>query len=256
MALVKMNGVSKVYQPGTSGETTALFDINLAIDDGEFVAVVGPSGSGKSTLMHLIGGLDTPTAGSYFFDGNELAQLNDEELCDIRRRIGFVFQDFRLVKRLTLQQNVELPMVLEGIPADERHERATEMLDQVGLHGRADSHPNDLSGGQQQRVAIARALTMKPRLLIADEPTGNLDTETGRRIMELFFELHRTGFTIILVTHDPNVGNTARRSITVQDGLIVGDAKSTTPHPRKWAQRPLRVSSASVFEKQNTAFIV
>ncbi len=255
MSLVKLNRVSKVYQPGTPGETTALFDVSFTINEGEFVAVVGPSGSGKSTLMHIIGGLDNPTSGAYLFDGQELDGLDDNHLCAIRRRIGFIFQDFRLVKRLTLQQNVELPMVLEGIPAEERHDRATRMLQQVGLYGRADHYPNELSGGQQQRVAIARALTMKPRLLIADEPTGNLDTETGRRIMDLFFELHRTGFTIILVTHDPNVGSFARRAITVQDGLIINDQKALTPLPRKWAQRPLRVQDLVIPDERVQAFI-
>ncbi len=240
MSLVKLNRVSKVYQPGTPAETTALFDVSFTINEGEFIAVVGPSGSGKSTLMHIIGALDNPTGGSYFFDGQEMDRLDDSRLCAIRRRIGFVFQDFRLVKRLTLQQNVELPMVLDGTPARERRERACSMLRQVGLYARADHYPNELSGGQQQRVAIARALTMKPRLLIADEPTGNLDTETGRRIMELFFELHRTGLTILLVTHDATVGNFARRTITVQDGVITNDQRAVTPLPRKWAQRPLR----------------
>ncbi len=255
MALVKLNRVSKVYQPGTPGETSALFDVSFTIEEGEFVAVVGPSGSGKSSLMHIIGGLDKPTSGSYFIDGQELAELDDDKLCAIRRRIGFIFQDFRLVKRLTLQQNVELPMLLEGLPPKHREERAIEMLDKVGLYGRADHYPNELSGGQQQRVAIARALTMRPRLLIADEPTGNLDTETGRRIMDLFFELHRTGITIILVTHDPNVGCFARRSITVQDGIIINNEKNSTPLPRKWAQRPLRAMNMDIDFERARAFI-
>lgn len=255
MPIVQLNRVSKVYQQGTPGETTALFDVSFTIHEGEFVAVVGPSGSGKSTLMHIIGGLDKPTGGKYFFDGQELGDLDDAHLCAMRRKIGFIFQDFRLIKRLTVQQNVELPMMLDGIGPLERRERALVRLQQVGLGGRADHHPNELSGGQQQRVAIARALTMQPRLLIADEPTGNLDTDTGQRIMDLFFELHRSGFTIILVTHDPRVGSFARRAITVQDGLIINDERSLSPLPRKWAQRPLRAQELIIPGEKVQAFI-
>jgi putative ABC transport system ATP-binding protein len=201
-----------------------LRNIHLKIEAGEYVSVMGPSGSGKSTLLNILGCLDRPTAGSYRLAGEETARLDEGELSQLRRyRIGFVFQFFHLVPRLTAAANVELPMVFAGVPAEERAARARQVLDVVGLTPRAGHRPDQLSGGEQQRVAIARAVVMEPALLLADEPTGNLDSVSGREIVGLIEEMNRRGLTLIVVTHDPLIGARARRQIHLSDGLVVAD---------------------------------
>ncbi|WP_328597317.1 ABC transporter ATP-binding protein [Heliobacterium mobile] len=205
-------------------EVHALRDVNLQIGENEFIAIVGPSGSGKSTMMNILGCLDSPTRGSYSLAGEEVSQLRDDQLADVRnRRIGFIFQSFNLLPRLTALQNVELPMVYAGVPAAERRRWAERALEQVGLKQRAHHRPNEMSGGQRQRVAIARAMVNNPAIMLADEPTGNLDTKTGEEIMALFHRLHREGKTIILVTHESEIAQQARRIVTFRDGKIVDD---------------------------------
>ena len=208
-------------------EVPALAGVSLAIGRGEYVAVIGPSGSGKSTLMNILGGLDRPTSGLYSFEGEEVGQFSDDELADFRRRrIGFVFQSFQLLPRLTALQNVELPMVYAGLGARERRARASELLERVGLGTRMTHRPTQLSGGQQQRVAIARSLANKPDLLLADEPTGALDTHTGEEVLKLFHELNADGLTLAIVTHDPDVANEAHRRVAFRDGHIVSDERN------------------------------
>ena len=202
----------------------ALEGADLSIPDGDYVAIMGPSGSGKSTLLHLLGCLDRPTAGSYRLDGREVGALGEEELAEVRgRRIGFVFQFFHLVPRLTAAANVELPMLLAGVRPAERRERVKAALAAVGLSDRADHRPDQLSGGQRQRVAIARATVMKPAIVLADEPTGNLDRASGQEIIELLERMNREGLTLIVVTHDPEVGHRARRIVRLVDGRIASD---------------------------------
>jgi putative ABC transport system ATP-binding protein len=197
----------------------------LSIGHNEYIAVMGPSGSGKSTLMNMLGCLDTPTAGLYLFNGENVSDMNDDELADIRNReIGFVFQTFNLLPRASSLQNVELPLVYAGLNKHDRHERAQEALTSVGLGDRVDHRPNELSGGQRQRVAIARALVTRPSIILADEPTGNLDSKTGQDIMVLFDALWRDGNTVILVTHEEEIARHARRIIRLRDGLIESDA--------------------------------
>lgn len=202
----------------------ALRDINLTIGAGEYVSIMGPSGSGKSSLLNLIGLLDRPSSGVYKLDGLDVTMLDDEEQARVRReKIGFVFQFFHLVPRLTAAMNIELPLILGGVPVEERKERVTKLLESYGLTDRAEHRPEQLSGGQRQRVAIARATIMRPTVLLADEPTGNLDTATGKEVIRLLEELTEQGVTLIMVTHDRDNGNRARRQITMVDGQIVGD---------------------------------
>jgi putative ABC transport system ATP-binding protein len=218
--LIYMHELTRVYDLGPQ-QIFALNGVNLTIEQGEYVAIMGPSGSGKSTLMNIIGCLDTPTSGSYVLDGVPVETLNDDELAAIRnKKIGFVFQTFNLLARTTALQNVELPLVYAKIPRAERRRLAEEALTAVGLADRMSHQPNELSGGQRQRVAIARALVNKPSLLLADEPTGNLDSQTGREILDLFQELHAQGNSIIMVTHEDDVAREARRVIHIRDGKV------------------------------------
>jgi putative ABC transport system ATP-binding protein len=218
--------LSKTYVMG-SEEVHALQSINLEIHKGEYVAIMGPSGSGKSTLMNLIGCLDSPSSGKYWLAGRQVSELDDDELAYIRNKeIGFVFQTFNLLPRATSLHNVELPLIYNGTPAEERIERAKEALAQVDLTSRMMHRPNELSGGQRQRVAIARALVNRPSILLADEPTGNLDSVTGEEIMALFVRLHEQGNTIILVTHEPDIAARAHRIIRVRDGRVERDEKT------------------------------
>src|SRR6187431_2410623 len=220
MALVELRNVSKIYHLGGE-EIRALDDVNLDIEGGEFISIIGPSGSGKSTLMHILGCLDSPSKGSIKLDGTEISTASMKELARIRnRKIGFVFQFFNLLPKLNVLQNVELPMIYSGVGSKERQRRAMESLKLVGLENRSKHRPSQLSGGQQQRVAIARALVNNPKIIFADEPTGNLDSHTGETILNLFNELSRKGSTIALVTHDPEIAAVTPRKIEIRDGKI------------------------------------
>ena len=222
--VIELSGIKKIYQVGGQ-EVAALAGIDLNIEKGEFAALMGPSGSGKSTLRNILGCLDRPTVGSYKLDGQEVATLSDDELAVTRnRRIGFVFQNFNLLSRISAADNVALPLVYAGVGRREREEKAKKILDAVGLGDRAEHQPNELSGGQRQRVAIARALVNDPHIIMADEPTGNLDTKSTKEIMEIFEGLHQEGRTIILVTHEPDIAACASRQLLVRDGLITRDA--------------------------------
>jgi putative ABC transport system ATP-binding protein len=224
MEIIRTEGLSRHY---AMGEATihALRGVDLTVRRGEYVAIMGPSGCGKSTLMNLLGCLDTPDAGRYWLGGRLVSSLSDVELSRVRNReIGFVFQAFALLPRQSALANVEMPLVYAGVPAPERHRRAREALAQVGLAERAGHRPTELSGGQRQRVAVARALVTAPKLLLADEPTGNLDSATGSEILALFDELHRAGNTLVLVTHEHDVAARAGRTIVLRDGLVVSDA--------------------------------
>ena len=213
----------KTYEMGDQ-QVNALRGVNLRVRHNEYVAIMGPSGSGKSTLMNLIGCLDTPTQGRYWLNGHDVSSLDDDQLARIRNKeIGFVFQTFNLLARATALHNVELPMIYNGTPAAERIARAKSVLESVDLGARMSHKPNELSGGQRQRVAIARALVNKPSIILADEPTGNLDSKTGDEIMALFDDLHAQGNTVILVTHEPDIAEFAHRIITIRDGVIAGD---------------------------------
>jgi putative ABC transport system ATP-binding protein len=213
----------KTYVMGDS-EVRALCGVSLKIDRNEYVAIMGPSGSGKSTLMNLIGCLDTPTSGTYLLEGQSVSEMSDDELADIRnRQIGFVFQTFNLLPRADVLHNVELPLVYAGVSRGERRKRAEAAIARVGLADRARHRPNELSGGQRQRVAVARALVGKPSIILADEPTGNLDSKTGAEIMRMFDELHASGQTIILITHEDEIAAHARRTIRLRDGVIESD---------------------------------
>jgi putative ABC transport system ATP-binding protein len=221
--LIELKDIHRVYQVGEE-KVHALRGVNIAIEKGEWVAIIGQSGSGKSTLMNVLGCLDTPTAGRYWLNGKDVSRMSDNELADIRNQeIGFIFQTFQLLPRETALGNVELPLIYRGLRAKDRRERARAALDQVGLSNRVTHRPNELSGGQRQRVAIARALVTEPSLLLADEPTGNLDSATGLEIIGLFEQLHRQGHTICLVTHEPTLAARCPRAIRISDGLIVND---------------------------------
>ncbi len=219
--VIKVRDLSKIYKNGEI-EVKALKNINLTVYEGEFVAIMGTSGSGKSTLMNILGCLDRATEGSYLLEGEETINKSDDELSYIRnKKLGFVFQSFNLIPRTSAQKNVELPMIYGKIPAEERKERATELLDMVGLGTRAEHMPNELSGGQRQRVAIARALTMKPPIILADEPTGNLDSASSVEIMEIFTKLNEMGNTVVVVTHEPDIAEFTSRVVEFRDGCIV-----------------------------------
>ena len=218
--MIEIENITKVYQMGET-EVRALNGISLQIEDGEWAAITGPSGSGKSTLMAILGCLDTPTSGIYRFDGTDVAKMRDDQLAAVRnKKIGFVFQQFNLLARTSALENVELPLLYSGL--NHRREKAKAALEAVGLKERMRHHPNELSGGQQQRVAIARALVTEPSIILADEPTGNLDSKTSKEIMELFGHLHQErGITVIFVTHDPTIAANAHRVIHIMDGVVV-----------------------------------
>ncbi len=221
--VIRIESLHKSYQT-SAGAFPVLKDVSLLIEPGEFVAIMGPSGSGKSTFMNILGCLDAPSAGSYVLDGRHVAQMDKDELALLRNRtIGFVFQGFNLLPRMSLQDNVALPLIYCGVGKEERRQRAREMLVKVGLEKYYDSMPNKISGGQQQRVAIARALINQPRLLLADEPTGNLDSHTSEEVMALFESLNREGITVVLVTHEPDIAQHAKRQVRFFDGRIVSD---------------------------------
>jgi putative ABC transport system ATP-binding protein len=223
--MIELIGVHRTYMVGGS-PVHALNNINLRIEAGDYVSIMGPSGSGKSTLLHILGCLDRPNGGSYRFGGEETGQLNEVELSRLRRnQIGFVFQFFHLVPRLTAAGNVELPMMFAGVPPDERRQRVRQALEKVGLTARADHRPDQLSGGEQQRVAIARAVVMSPALLLADEPTGNLDSASGGEIIRLVEQMNQAGLTLLVVTHDPRIGERACRRIQLSDGDVVSDER-------------------------------
>lgn len=224
MDIIKLIQIKKIYDMGGAEEVQALRGIDLRIGKNEYVAIMGPSGSGKSTLMNIIGCLDTPTSGIYEFNGVKVSEMNDDQLAKIRNKeIGFVFQTFNLLARSNALHNVELPLIYAGVSKAQRREMAIKALEQVGLADRIHHRPNELSGGQRQRVAIARALVNKPSIILADEPTGNLDTKTGDEIMALFEKIHQQGNTIILVTHEEYIAEHAKRIIRLRDGLIESD---------------------------------
>src|SRR5437763_14832420 len=225
-AMIRVEDLWKTYDMGSEQQVHALRGVNIEIKRNEYVAIMGPSGSGKSTLMNLIGCLDTPTKGNYWLNGNLVSELDDDELARIRNKeIGFVFQTFNLLARATALHNVELPLIYNGTPSAARIERAKEALSMVDLADRMTHKPNELSGGQRQRVAIARALVNSPSIILADEPTGNLDSQTGNEIMALLDELHQKGNTIVLVTHEHDIAEYAHRVVNIKDGVVSGDER-------------------------------
>ena len=235
--LIELRGITRTYHLGDT-DVFALRGVNLTIQAGEFVAIMGASGSGKSTLMNTLGCLDRPDAGSYLLEGNDVAPLDRDRLADLRNHtLGFVFQSFHLLPRTSAVENVELPLLYAGVGGAERDRRARAALERVGLGDRADHQPNQLSGGQQQRVAIARALVNDPRLILADEPTGNLDSTTSQDIMALFQDLNHSGITIVLVTHEPDIAENAARVVTMRDGQVVSDV-TQTPRPAHGGTTP------------------
>ncbi len=238
MSLLQLDDVTKVYKMGDV-EVRALRGVSLGIEPGEFIAIMGSSGSGKSTLMNIVGCLDRPTSGVYRLDGREVGALSREALADIRNRtLGFVFQSFNLLTRTSAVENVELPLLYQGVPTRERVKRSIEALERVGLGERVDHHPSQLSGGQQQRVAIARAIVGRPKVILADEPTGNLDSRTSIEVMALFQELQRAGITVVLVTHEPDIAAFAERVVVMRDGHVLSDKRQT---PQDAATMPLPV---------------
>ena len=221
--MLEIKKIKKIYQMGKV-KVEALKGVSFYIDKGEFVAIMGPSGSGKSTLMHIIGCLDQPTEGNFIIGGKDVSKLNDDRLAEIRnKRIGFVFQQFNLLSRTSILHNVEIPLIYAGLKAKQRRELAKQALESVGLGDRVKHKPNEISGGEKQRAAIARALVNNPLIILADEPTGNLDTKTGEEIMKIFYKLHQQGNTVIMVTHEAEVARHARRIIHLRDGLIEKD---------------------------------
>ena len=222
--LVTLKNVYKIYGEGLESEVRALDGVSLDIDRGEFVAIVGQSGSGKSTMMNVLGCLDIPTRGEYFLDGTDVQELTDKELSRIRnKQIGFIFQQYNLIQSLTVLENVELPLIYQGINADDRYDMARAALERVGLAGRVKHKPAEMSGGQQQRVAIARAIATRPPIIMADEPTGALDSHTGLEVLGFLQQLNKEGTTVILITHDNGIAATARRIVRLADGRIVDD---------------------------------
>ncbi|MGD8430914.1 MAG: ABC transporter ATP-binding protein [Ectothiorhodospiraceae bacterium] len=227
--MIELTGISRFYQVGDQ-TVHALDGVDLTVGDGEYVSVMGPSGSGKSTLLHILGLLDRPTAGTYRIDGRDVTALNDEQRAEVRgQRIGFVFQFFHLVPRLTAAENVELPLTLAGMAPGRRRERVAQVLEAVGLSDRATHLPNQLSGGQRQRVAIARATVTEPSVLLADEPTGNLDRASGAEVVKLLESLNARGITLLVVTHDQDIGRRARRRIRMVDGRVAEDSREALP---------------------------
>ena len=225
--MLKVKEIKKIYQMGKV-KVEALRGISFCIDKGEFVAIMGPSGSGKSTLMHIIGCLDKPTEGNFIIGGKDVSKLNDDRLAEIRnKRIGFVFQQFNLLSRTSILHNVEIPLIYAGLKTKQRRKLAKQSLESVGLGDRVKHKPNEISGGEKQRAAIARALVNDPLIILADEPTGNLDTKTGEEIMKIFYKLHQQGHTLIMVTHEAEVARHARRIIHLRDGLIEKDEVKT-----------------------------
>lgn len=234
--IIELNDIVKTYSRGAE-ELTVLKGITLHVETGDFVAIIGPSGSGKSTLMNTIGLLDVPTTGSYVLDGVSTSGLSDNKMAELRNhKIGFIFQQFNLLPRLTALENVELPLIYSGITRHERRESALAMLDNLGMKERAGHRPSELSGGQQQRVAIARALVSKPSLLLADEPTGALDSKTGKEVLELMLELNKKGNTIVLITHDPGIAEHASRVVAIRDGELISDHRNDHKRIRDAAQ--------------------
>lgn len=222
--LIRVKNMYKIYNPGEN-EVRALDDVSLEINQGEFIAIVGHSGSGKSTFMNMLGCLDTPDSGEYFLDGKDVANLSDNELSDIRNhKIGFIFQGFNLIPNLDALGNVELPLIYRGLGKQQRKEIAREALSKVGLENRMDHRPNQLSGGQQQRVAVARAIAAQPPIILADEPTGNLDSKSTIEIMNILKDLHKSGRTVIIITHDDEIANQVDRVVRIMDGKIVSDS--------------------------------
>ena len=221
--MIELRQVSRHFQVGDQ-TVHALDQVDLAIESGEFISIMGPSGSGKSTLLNILGLLDRPTLGSYRLDGTDVAKLDDSRLADQRQQnIGFVFQSFHLIPRLNALENVELPMVLAGVPMATRRERARQVLQSMGLGERLDHRPDQLSGGERQRVAIGRAIVMSPKVLLADEPTGNLDSQSSKEVIDILHRLNRDGLSLLVVTHDPEIGGQARRRLAMRDGRIIRD---------------------------------
>ena len=222
--LIDIKDLYKIYNEGKESEVRALDGVSLQIDRGEFVSIIGQSGSGKSTLMNILGCLDIPTYGDYHLDGTDITELSDRQLAHIRnKQIGFIFQGYNLIPALSARENVELPLIYQGIGLDKRHERSEAALERVAMFERANHRPSEMSGGQQQRVAIARAIATHPNIIMADEPTGALDSKTGRHVLEILRQLNREGSTIILITHDNGIAATAERIVRLADGKIIAD---------------------------------